>query len=92
LSDISRFGTKSDCSAWSVSVITRKGERAMQPQSGTYPEQFTLAPNLLHVAIPRHEIIAEMSVRGDEQALDDLCLAVAVVADLIGLVQVRRPY
>jgi hypothetical protein len=61
----------------------------MQPEITPYPEQFAPAPDLLHVAIPRREIIAEMNVRGDEAALDDLCLAVAVVADAIGTAQVR---
>lgn len=52
-----------------------------------YPEQFAVTPDLLHVAIPRVEIIAEMTVRGEQEALDDLCLAVAVVADAIGTAQ-----
>jgi hypothetical protein len=33
------------------------------------------------------EIIAEMSVRGEQETLDDICLAVALVADAIGLAQ-----
>lgn len=57
----------------------------MQHRGEVYPEQFTRVPDLLHVAIPRREIIAEMHARGDEAALDDLCAAVAVVADLIGM-------
>lgn len=61
----------------------------MQPEITPYPEQFVLPPDLLHVAIPRREIIAAMDARGDEVALDDLCLAVAVVADAIGTVQTR---
>lgn len=52
-----------------------------------YPEQFAVTPDLLHVAIPRVEIIAEMTIRGEQEALDDLCLAVAVVADAIGTAQ-----
>jgi hypothetical protein len=55
----------------------------MTPQK-TYPEQFATTPDLLHVAVPRGEIIAEMSVRGEHEALNDICLAVAVVADAIG--------
>jgi hypothetical protein len=53
----------------------------------TYPEQFATTPDLLHVAIPRVEIIAEMTVRGEQDALDDVCLAVALVADAIGTAQ-----
>ncbi|MFU8817332.1 MAG: hypothetical protein ACNA7W_18445 [Pseudomonadales bacterium] len=52
-----------------------------------YTEQFATTPDLLHVAIPRVEIIAEMTVRGEQEALDDVCLAVAVVADAIGTAQ-----
>ena len=61
----------------------------MQPQSETYPEQFALAPGPLHVAISRQEILAAMSARGDEQAFDDLCVAVTMVADLIGPMQIH---
>ena len=50
-----------------------------------YPEQFATTPDLLHVVIPRHEIIAEMSLRGEDETLNDVCLAVAVVADAVGL-------
>jgi hypothetical protein len=49
-----------------------------------YPEQFATTPDLLHIAIPRAEIIAEMAARGEHEALNDVCLAVAVVADVIG--------
>ncbi len=53
----------------------------------TYPEQFLTAPDLLHVVIPRVEIIAEMALRGEHDALNDVCLAVAIVADAIGQAQ-----
>ena len=53
----------------------------------TYPEQFLTTPDLLHVVIPRVEIIAEMALRGEHEALNDVCLAVAVVADAIGQAQ-----
>jgi hypothetical protein len=59
----------------------------MNPAAKYYPDQFALTPDLLHVAIPRMEIIAEMSVRGEQETLDDICLAVALVADAIGLAQ-----
>ena len=49
-----------------------------------YPEQFVTTPDLLHVVIPRVEIITEMTVRGEHETLNDVCLAVAVVADFIG--------
>jgi hypothetical protein len=52
-----------------------------------YPEQFATTPDLLHVVIPRLEIIAEMAVRGEHDALNDVCLAVACVADAIGTAQ-----
>jgi hypothetical protein len=53
----------------------------------TYAEQFAVTPDLLHVVIPRAEIIAEMTVRGEHETLNDVCLAVAVVADAIGSAQ-----
>ncbi len=59
----------------------------MNPAAKSYPDQFATTPDLLHVAVPRMEIIAEMSVRGEQEALDDICLAVAVVADAIGIAQ-----
>ncbi len=52
--------------------------------NSVYPGQFAPLPDLLHVAIPRVEIAAEMVTRGEHEALNDVCLAVAVVADAIG--------
>ena len=49
-----------------------------------YPEQFVTTPDLLHVVIPRGEIIAEMGRRGEDETLNDVCLAVAIIADAIG--------
>lgn len=59
----------------------------MNPATSFYPEQFTTAPDLLQLAIPRLEIIAEMAVRGEQETLDDVCLTVALVADAIGVAQ-----
>lgn len=59
----------------------------MNPAGHLYPEQFATTADLLHVVIPRVEIIAEMSVRGEQEALDDVCMAVAIVADAIGTAQ-----
>jgi len=56
-------------------------------QSVSYPEQFAVTPDLLHVVIPRAEIVAEMGARGEHRALNDVCLAVAVVADVIAAAQ-----
>ncbi len=53
----------------------------------TYPEQFLTTPDLLHVVIPRVEIISEMALRGEHEALNNVCLAVAIVADAIGQAQ-----
>ena len=50
-----------------------------------YPGQFATAPSLLHVAIPRVEIVAEVQSRGEHDTVSDVCLAVAVVADAISL-------
>ncbi|MEQ8483543.1 MAG: hypothetical protein RIB46_04195 [Pseudomonadales bacterium] len=59
----------------------------MQRGEPFYPDQFSTTPDLLHVAIPRVEIIAEMSVRGEQETLDDVCMAVAVIADAVGTAQ-----
>ncbi len=48
-----------------------------------YPGQFEQSPDLLFVAIPRVEIISEMARRGDDRALNDVCLAVAMVAEAV---------
>ena len=53
------------------------------PDTPSYPEQFATTPDLLHVVIPRMEIIAEMTRRGEDETLNDVCLAVAIVADVI---------
>ena len=55
------------------------------PVARNYPEQFATTPDLLHVVIPRAEIVAEMTLRGEDETLNDVCLAVAVVADVIGI-------
>ena len=59
----------------------------MQPPApehpASYPGQFALVPDPLHLAIPRMEIVAEMALRGEHEALNDACLAVAVVAEAI---------
>ena len=59
-------------------------ESGMKSQSEPYQGQFEQAPDLLYVAIPRSEILIDMAKRDDMTALNDVCLAVAVVADAIG--------
>jgi hypothetical protein len=59
--------------------------------AGIYPEQFSVTPDLLHVVIPRFEIVAEMAVRGEDNTLNDVCLAVAVVADAISFARINAP-
>ena len=53
----------------------------MKDALSPYPGQFDPCPDVLYVAIPRVEIISEMARRGDERALNDVCLAVATVAE-----------
>jgi len=48
-----------------------------------YSGQFAVTPDLLHVTVPQVELVAEMQSRGEQQTLNDICLAVAVVADAI---------
>ena len=52
-----------------------------------YTGQFAVTPDLLHVTIPQLEIVSEMTRRGEHETLNDVCLAVAVVADAIGAAQ-----
>ncbi|MCZ6656197.1 MAG: hypothetical protein O7C67_02780 [Gammaproteobacteria bacterium] len=52
-----------------------------------YPGQFSTTPDMLHVAIPRMEIVAQMAIRGEHETLNDVCLAVAIVADAIASAQ-----
>ncbi len=52
---------------------------------GPYNGQFSIMPDPMHLAIPRMEIVAEMALRGEHEALNDACLAVALVADAIAM-------
>ncbi len=54
---------------------------SMKDTTAPYPGQFDTPPDVLFVAIPRVEILAMMARRGDERALNDVCLSVAVVAE-----------
>ncbi len=48
-----------------------------------YAGQFLVAADILHIAIPRSEIIAEMRRWGEERAIDHVCMAVAIVVDAL---------
>ncbi len=61
----------------------------MNPVIKPYPGQFSTSPDLLHVAIPREEIISEMAVRGEHETLDNVCVAVALIADAICTAQIN---
>jgi hypothetical protein len=53
----------------------------MKHAASPYNGQFSIMPDPMHLAIPRMEIVAEMALRGEHEALNDACLAVAIVAD-----------
>lgn len=55
----------------------------MREVKDQYPGQFEQSPDLLFVAISREEIVHAMSKQGDEAALNDVCLSVAIVADAV---------
>ncbi|MEM1230486.1 MAG: hypothetical protein AAGI15_08120 [Pseudomonadota bacterium] len=55
----------------------------MSNSAERYPGQFATAPDPLHLAIPRMEIVAEMALRGEHEALNDACLAVALSAEAL---------
>lgn len=59
----------------------------MKDQMRYYSGQFAVTPDLLHVTLGQCEIVDEMVRRGEQETLNDLCLAVAVVADAIGCAQ-----
>lgn len=52
-----------------------------------YDGQFAALDDLLVVAIPQREIVEAMVSNGEQQALNDVCLSVAVVADAIAAAQ-----
>ena len=52
-----------------------------------YSGQFAVTPDLLHVTLPQSELVAEMLKRDEQDALNDICLAVAVVAEAIDAAQ-----
>ena len=55
----------------------------MRDSMDQYRGQFEHSPDLLFVAISKEEILHAMSKQGDEEALNDVCFSVAVVADAI---------
>ena len=58
----------------------------LQPSTDAtpYPGQFATVPDLLFIAIPRMDIMAEILVRGESRVLEDLYRSVAVIADAVG--------
>ena len=62
----------------------------MRDTLSPYPGQFDQSPDPLFVAIPREEIAREMARRGEEAALSDVCMAVAVVAEAMHSVWMVR--
>ena len=55
----------------------------------SYTGQFSVTPDLFHVTVPQAEIVDQMVVRGEQQVLNDVCLAVAIVAEAIQNAQVQ---
>jgi hypothetical protein len=65
-------------------------ESSMRDTLSPYPGQFDQSPDPLFVAIPGEEIAREMERRGEEAALSDVCMAVAVVAEALHSVWMVR--
>lgn len=61
----------------------RAETRFMKHTASPYNGQFSIMPDPMHLAIPRMEIVAEMALRGEHEALNDACLAVAIIADAV---------
>lgn len=66
----------------SYTTSYRLGDSLME-RSRYYSGQFAVTPDLLHVTVPQAEIVIEMTKRGETETLNDICLAVAIVADAI---------
>lgn len=79
-----------NCALSVVQYEIERDKAYMKPVIEPYPGQFSITPDLMHVVIPRMEIVAEMAVRGENEALNDVCLAVAVVADAIARSQTEH--
>ncbi len=60
-----------------------------RPAIEAYPGQFQLPPDVLHIAIPRGDIVEEMRRNGEEATVDRVCLAVAVVVDALESARAR---
>ena len=58
-------------------------------QSKFYTGQFAITPDYLHVTIPQAEILHEMANADEHEVLNNVCLAVAVVADAISAAQIE---
>ena len=58
----------------------------MQPSTDAtpYPGQFATVPDLFFIAVTRSDIIAEIMVSGETRVLEDLYLAVSVIAEAVG--------
>lgn len=56
-----------------------------------YTGQFAVTPDLFHVTLPQNEILGEMVMRGEQETLNDVCLAVAIVADAIDIARLAQP-
>lgn len=52
-----------------------------------YHDQFVAPNDLMIVAIPQREIVKAMACHGEHETLNDVCLAVAVVAEAIDAAQ-----
>lgn len=61
----------------------------MKHNASPYNGQFSTMPDPMHLAIPRMEIVAEMALRGEHEALNDACLAVAIAADAVSTASAR---
>lgn len=53
----------------------------------SYNGQFSVLVDLLVVTIPQAEIIEAMMAGDEQETLNSVCLAVAVVADAVGAAQ-----
>jgi len=63
-------------------MFASSSQQTVSPVDG-YKGQFATMTDSLEIAIPRDEIIAAMLEQGEKRVLDNVCLAVALIADAI---------
>lgn len=65
---------------------TSSFDQLVRQAAAGYPDQFATVSDPLEILIPRQEILAAMLIGGEERVLDEVCMAVALCADVFATV------